>query len=103
MFKSRAGDQCKPVEGGMRVVLIAMAFALLTVPAAAQGMSTGIGEGGREMPDPNAAEKKQKAEALDKDYSTSLKSIPNQNQKPDPWGDVRGSQTTSGKKPPRQR
>lgn len=59
----------------------------------AQGMSAhGLGRGGRDMPDPNAAEKRQKAEELDRAYSSGLKSIPDQKQKSDPWGGVRNAE-----------
>ena len=83
-----------------KTLLIAAAIVLLAGPAAAQMMSpSGIGSGGREMPDPNAAEKQQKAQELDDAYKSGLKSIPNQSQKKnDPWGNVRNAEPTTGRK-----
>ena len=79
-----------------RILLIASAIVLLAGPAGAQGVT--LGGGGREMPDPNAAEKRQKAQELDEAYKSGLKSIPDTKQKADPWGSVRNSEPAPGKK-----
>jgi len=71
----------------MRIVLVALMTAALTVPAFAQRM--GMGHSKQPIvPAEIAAEQKKKKEAQDKAYKNALDQIPDQ--KPaDPWGKMR--------------
>ncbi|MEW6452004.1 MAG: hypothetical protein AB1490_15220 [Pseudomonadota bacterium] len=71
----------------MRIVLIALMTAALTVPAFAQRM--GLGQHKQPIVPPEiAAEQKKKKEAQEKAYKGALDQIPDQ--KPaDPWGKMR--------------
>jgi hypothetical protein len=66
----------------MRFFIAAMAFVLLTATAHAQG--TGKGHKG-ELQKEDQAKKK----ALEDAYKNTLKSIPDSNEKPDPWKTMR--------------
>ena len=71
----------------MRFFLAAVTIALLTLPGHAQGMRGGKGHQG-------ATEQKKdeaKPTVSDKDYKAALDRIPNSNEKPDPWGNVRAA------------
>lgn len=69
----------------MRVVFVALAIALLTVPAQAQRMR---GKRGAANPQ-QSEEQKKKAMEVDKTYKAAVDSIPDAKQKPDPWRSVR--------------
>lgn len=71
----------------MRVVLVALMMAALTMPAFAQRM--GLGQHKQPMvPKEIAEEQKKKKEAQEKAYKGALDQIPDQ--KPaDPWGKMR--------------
>jgi hypothetical protein len=73
----------------VRTVLVAVTVVFLTVPANSQGMSRG-GKGSRQQNDQQTAQKKQKAEALDKAYQAGLDRIPDTTKKQDPWDNIRG-------------
>lgn len=71
----------------MRIILVALMTAALTVPAFAQRM--GMGHGKQPIVPKEIAEaQKKKKEAQDKAYKNALDQIPDQ--KPaDPWGKMR--------------
>ena len=68
----------------MRTFMIALAVALLTTPALAQGGPRGSKHGGGEQ-----KTEQPKTKANDKDYKSALDRIPEQ--KYDPWGTTRPS------------
>jgi hypothetical protein len=69
----------------MRVLIAALAIALLTVTAHAQGM----GRGSRQQKPVLKTEDLAKKKALDQDYKNALKNIPEVKEKPDPWKTMR--------------
>lgn len=69
----------------MRVLMAALAIALLTVTAHAQGM----GKGQRQQKAVQKTEDLAKKKALDQDYKKALKNIPEVKEKPDPWKTMR--------------
>jgi len=71
----------------MKSVLAAIMIALLTVSAHAQ--STGSRGGKRHQQDAQKSEDKGKKKVDEKAYQNALKSIPNSNEKPDPWKSMR--------------
>ena len=73
----------------MRFLIAAMAFVLLTVTAHAQG--TGKGHKGELQKEDQAKKKEdqEKKKALEDAYKNTLKSIPDSNEKPDPWKTMR--------------
>ena len=78
----------------MRIVIVAMALAVLTVPAAAQmGGNGGIngansaGRAGRPPEEPKVDPVKQKAD--EKAFKDGVSRIPPPDKKFDPWGTVR--------------
>src|SRR5262245_60209803 len=75
------------MERPMRFFLAAVTIALLTLPAHAQGM----GGGRRHQPAPEQKKDETKRTVSDKDYKAALDKIPNSNEKPDPWGNVRAA------------
>ena len=73
----------------MRFLIAAMAFVLLTLTAHAQG--TGKGHKGELQKEDQAKKKEdqEKKKALEDAYKNTLKSIPDSNEKPDPWKTMR--------------
>jgi hypothetical protein len=73
----------------MRFLIAAMAFVLLMVTAHAQG--TGKGHKGELQKEDQAKKKEdqEKKKALEDAYKNTLKSIPDSNEKPDPWKTMR--------------
>ena len=69
----------------MRVLIAALALALLTVTAHAQGM----GRGPRQQKPVQKTEDPAKKKALEQDYKNALKNIPEVKEKPDPWKTMR--------------
>jgi hypothetical protein len=69
----------------MRTLIAALAIALLTVAAHAQGM----GKGKRQQQPVQKTEDVAKKKALDEDYKNALKNIPESKEKPDPWKTMR--------------
>ena len=69
----------------MRVLIAALALALLTVTAHAQGM----GRGPRQQKPVQKTEDLAKKKALEQDYKNALKNIPEVKEKPDPWKTMR--------------
>jgi hypothetical protein len=61
-------------------------------------MSRG-GKGSRQQNDQQTAQKKQKAEALDKAYQAGLDRIPNTTKKQDPWDNMRDAPASSSTRP----
>jgi hypothetical protein len=72
----------------MRIFIVALTIASLTLPAYAQiGGGKGAAKGaGKATSDPNAAKKKA---AEEKAFNEALKNIPASNKPFDPWGGVR--------------
>ncbi|MGC1780308.1 MAG: hypothetical protein WBB34_20425 [Xanthobacteraceae bacterium] len=70
----------------MRILVAALAIALMTVPAHAQEM--GGGRGGKHQQDTQKTEDKT-MKADEQAYKNALKSIPVSHEKPDPWKTVR--------------
>jgi len=77
-----------PLEGSVRILIAALAFALLTQGAYAQGIGGpgGFG-GGRKQQQQQKPDKEAKPKADDKAYNAALKGIPNKQY--DPWHGVR--------------
>jgi hypothetical protein len=71
-------------DPSMRILIAAMAMALMTVSAHAQGAG-----GGRKHRDTQKAEDSAKTKADDQAYKDALKRIPVPSEKPDPWKSVR--------------
>lgn len=72
----------------MRAFLIATIIALLTIPAAAQGMGTGMGGGGKKRHSDQAEQKGPvKPKVDDKGYRSALDRLPDK--KYDPWANQR--------------
>ena len=69
----------------MRVFITAMAIALMTLPALAQGM----GGGHRHRQDTQKTADKAKMKADEQAYKDALKRIPTPSEKPDPWKSMR--------------
>ena len=69
----------------MRFFLAAMTIALLTFPVHAQGRGGGKHHGATEQ------KKDDRPTVSDKDYKAALDRIPNSNEKPDPWQNVRAA------------
>jgi hypothetical protein len=69
----------------MRVLIAALAIALLMVSAHAQGM----GRGPRQQKPVQKTEDLMKKKTLDRDYKNALKNIPVVKEKPDPWKTMR--------------
>jgi hypothetical protein len=69
----------------MRVLMTAMAIALMTLPAHAQGM----GGGHRHQYDTQKTADKAKTKADEQAYKEALKRIPTPKEKPDPWKSMR--------------
>jgi hypothetical protein len=69
----------------MRILVTAMAIALMTVSAHAQGM----GGGHRHQRDTQKTPDKAKTKADEQAYKDALKRIPVPTEKPDPWKSVR--------------
>ena len=69
----------------MRTLIAALAIALLTVAAHAQGM----GKGKRQQQNVPKAEDQAKKKAAEHAYKDALKSIPISNEKLDPWKSMR--------------
>ncbi len=71
----------------MRILIGALAIALMTVAAHAQDMAGGRGK--RHQQDTQKTEDKAKTKADEQAYKEALKRIPVPNEKPDPWKSVR--------------
>jgi hypothetical protein len=97
MEDDHGGLMSKRTIGRALAVLIALGVAPLTIPAHAQGISRG-GKGGKQQNEQQGAEKRKKAEALDKAYQAGLDRIPDSSKKQDPWENIRNS--SSGKSKP---
>jgi hypothetical protein len=69
----------------MRVLMTAMALALITLPAHAQGM----GGGHKHRQDAQKTTDKAKTKADEEAYKEALKRIPAPKEKPDPWKSMR--------------
>jgi hypothetical protein len=67
----------------MRILMTAMAIALMTVSALAQGM------GHKHQPGTQKTQDKAKTKADEQAYKEALKRIPVPKEKPDPWKSVR--------------
>ncbi len=78
----------------MRVLLVIVTTALLTLSAHAQGL-TGAGKRGQNEQAADKQRREQKAAEAEKAYKAGLDKIPNAETKQDPWADVRGA--TPGK------
>jgi hypothetical protein len=70
----------------MRFFLAAVTIALLTLPVHAQGMG-----GGKRHHATEQKKDETKRTVSDKDYKAALDRIPNSNEKPDPWQNVRAA------------
>jgi hypothetical protein len=75
----------------MRVLLALITIALLTMPAYAQ-QGAPRGPGAMEQRQQSEQQRKKAAEA-EKAYKAGLEKIPNTETKPDPWGDLRSTDT----------
>jgi hypothetical protein len=76
----------------MRILVAAAIFAALTVSALAQGQGFSKMGGAnldKSKADQADAEKKKETEELEKSYKNTLKRIPEQSSKKDPWGSMR--------------
>ena len=71
-----------------RILIFAVAAALISEPAYSQRMSRG---GGHRRAPQNTQEQKKDTKALDAAYKAALEKIPDAKQKSDPWQTVRGS------------
>ena len=69
----------------MRILISALAVALMTVSAGAQEM----GRGKKHQQDTEKAESKTKTKADEQAYKEALKRIPDSTKKVDPWQNVR--------------
>jgi len=69
----------------MRTFISVILVALLTVGA----LTESSGKGRRSKQDPTKAENSEKKQAAEKAYQKALQSIPNSNEKLDPWKGVR--------------
>lgn len=69
----------------MRTLIAALAIALLTVAAHAQGM----GRGKQRQQPAQKTEDVTKKKVLEEDYKNALKNIPVPTEKPDPWKTIR--------------
>jgi hypothetical protein len=74
----------------VRVLLLVMATALMSMPAYAQGM-TGAGKRGQAEQAADQQRKKKNDAAAEKAYQAGLEKIP-EAPKADPWGNLRGSE-----------
>jgi hypothetical protein len=71
----------------MRIIIGALAIALMIVSAHAQDM--GMARGKKHQQDTQKTEDKTKTKADEQAYKEALKRIPVPNEKPDPWKSVR--------------
>jgi hypothetical protein len=70
----------------MRIFIVVLAIAVLTLAAHAQG----TGHGGHQKQAPaQKTEDLAKKKALEQDYKNALKNIPEVKEKPDPWKTMR--------------
>jgi hypothetical protein len=74
----------------VRALLALFAIVLLTAAAFAQGPHRGPGSMEQRQ---QAEQQRKKAAEAEKAYKAGLDQIPNVDKKPDPWGDLRGSET----------
>jgi hypothetical protein len=78
------------MEDSVRVLLLIMAAALMSVPACAQGM-TGAGKRGQSEQAADQQRKKKNDAAAERAYQAGLEKIP-EAPKADPWGNLRGAE-----------
>lgn len=78
----------------MRVLLALLAAILLTLPALAQ-QGAPRGPGMMEQRQQSEQQRKKAAEA-ERAYKDGLEKIPSSDAKPDPWGNLRGTDSSKG-------
>jgi hypothetical protein len=73
------------------LIFVSLAVPALTVPALAQQGISKMGGGGvnKEAADKAEMEKKKESAEIEKAYKNTIKRIPEQASKRDPWGNVR--------------